>query len=320
MKVRQFWLFGVVVVASCGGGGSAGPLATTTTLGPPLAPSTTSSDDIETTLAPTTTIDVEAAAAAAWPAVFASLPQPAVQSEIGSVRDTPLVVTTDAPSGVIDFWSFTDGEWVVSHAIAFDWNEMFADIAPEVVLTDANGDASDEALVMYVGGMDLWGDLYWRGPSGWQLATSGKGLDLSNGTLGGVIETCIPNCAEGPNIPFEVQWNGTGWVNQTVDDFGNPILVFDDTGCGGQYSHVDYEPFGKCTEGDAVYMLQYALISAGFGYSSDTEPPMADGYFGPDTSTAVRIYQYFMGLPVTGVVEGQWYHDLIELYGFVPDY
>jgi peptidoglycan hydrolase-like protein with peptidoglycan-binding domain len=45
-----------------------------------------------------------------------------------------------------------------------------------------------------------------------------------------------------------------------------------------------------------------------------------DGYFGPETEYSIKVYQYQNHLAVDGMVEGQWYHDLIENYNLLNGY
>jgi peptidoglycan hydrolase-like protein with peptidoglycan-binding domain len=57
------------------------------------------------------------------------------------------------------------------------------------------------------------------------------------------------------------------------------------------------------------------LYESGLLYTTSNNP--TDGYFGPETEYSIKVYQYANQLKVDGVVEGQWYRELIENYNLV---
>ena len=66
-------------------------------------------------------------------------------------------------------------------------------------------------------------------------------------------------------------------------------------------------------QGIAVSTLQYYLnIIAYFNPSLNTSP--LDGFFGPATTAAVREFQQFYGLTVTGIVEEATWRTIDKIY------
>lgn len=65
--------------------------------------------------------------------------------------------------------------------------------------------------------------------------------------------------------------------------------------------------------GDPVLAIQYYLRV--IGEFNNMIPIIAvDGYFGPETTQAVRAFQQFYGLPVTGVVDEATWNLMVEAY------
>jgi peptidoglycan hydrolase-like protein with peptidoglycan-binding domain len=65
------------------------------------------------------------------------------------------------------------------------------------------------------------------------------------------------------------------------------------------------------TKGEDVYALQTALVDQGFSVGNSG----ADGYFGNDTSTAVKAFQKAHGLVVDGIAGGKTQKLLSNLIG-----
>ena len=156
-----------------------------------------------------------------------------------------------------------------------------------------------------------------------QVLGSWKSLEFDLGThaskvvgtnVVAYLEPCLPSCAYGGAIPISYAWNGTEFESHAEDDFGNKFTLMDSPTCAA-YIQNDYEPYKLCDKGDGIRNLQLVLHDSGLLYSTSSNP--ADGYFGPETEYSVKVYQYQNHLTVDGMVEGQWYHDLIENYNLM---
>jgi peptidoglycan hydrolase-like protein with peptidoglycan-binding domain len=94
-----------------------------------------------------------------------------------------------------------------------------------------------------------------------------------------------------------------------MDNYGNKFTPLIGTSCN-TFTPNDYEPYKVCDKGEGIRYLQQVLQDSGLLYSTSNNP--VDGYFGPETEYSIKVYQYQNQLPVNGMVEGQWYRDLIE--------
>lgn len=76
------------------------------------------------------------------------------------------------------------------------------------------------------------------------------------------------------------------------------------------------------SQGIGVRTVQYYLNILAYFNSSLAAPPL-DGIFGPETTNAVRVFQSFYGLPVTGIVNTATWNVLNRIYSetveFLPE-
>jgi hypothetical protein len=275
-----------------------------------LPPETAKTSPPDSTALDTTVLELDAGAM--WSDVMEGLPAGSISSSIGTVENEPFVATADPTTSEVVLWSFVQDDWTRMGALYIE--DLFNEVEPEVALVDANSDGSDEVLATYVRGQDYWGSLLWSDRGDWVEAASEQSLALREGTVSGYRVFCLPDCATDPGIEVRISWNGVSFESQTVDTAGNPILVVDSEACSS-YFEVGSIPFGRCSKGPLVANLQSALADLGYWYNSvPGEGPVTDGYFGPDTATALRIYQHHNRLRVTGETDGNWYFQLIEGY------
>lgn len=240
----------------------------------------------------------------------------AVESTSAELVDgMPTGVLIDTQTGTTTVWNFSsDAGWFETDLVPLEWSPGTS-FLNEIRLVDLTGDGSAEVFVNYYPYNDNLGVVFTLRSGSWTGVAYGEALSLnSDNSLSGSENTCVPDCASGPRLSFTLRWNGSSFSRQDTDDFGNPIEVYIKVGCVGDYRPRDYAPLQKCDKGESVRQLQAALDYFGFLITSDNEPPAIDGYFGKDTATSVRLYQLYLGIPVTGVADGSWYYQLIEAY------
>lgn len=240
----------------------------------------------------------------------------AVESTSAELVDgMPTGVLIDTQSGATTVWNYSrDDGWFETDLVPLDWSPGNS-FLNEIRLLDLTGDGSAEVFVNYFPYNDNLGVVFALRSGSWTEIAYGEALSLnSDNSLSGSEKTCVPDCASGPQLSFRLTWNGSAFTRQDIDDFDNPIEVYVKVGCVGDYRPRTYAPLQKCDKGEPVRQLQAALDYFGFLITSDNEPPAVDGYFGKDTATSVRLYQLYLGIPVTGIADGSWYYQLIEAY------
>lgn len=240
----------------------------------------------------------------------------AVESTSAELVDgIPTGVLIDTQTGSTTVWNFSsEASWFETDVVPLEWSPGNS-FLNEIRLVDLTGDGSAEVFINYFPYNDNLGVVFALRGGSWTGIASGEALSLnSDNSLSGAENTCVPDCASGPSLSYNLTWSGSSFTRQDVDDFGNPIEVYIKDGCVGDYRPRDYAPLRKCDKGEAVRQLQAALDYFGFLITSDNEPPAVDGYFGKDTSTSVRLYQLYLGIPITGIADGGWYYELIEAY------
>jgi len=145
------------------------------------------------------------------------------------------------------------------------------------------------------------------------LLALGRGDDASNDTSA---------LATGPNATQgEVESSSPSSVSDaqsTATTIRSPIespITVSIARCDFPLPVVDLLPWGTCTKGDAVQLMQDRLYQ--LGYSLDP-----DGYFGPETELALQRFQRDQGLVVNGIVDYATWRALfvdVNLPGFDYD-
>ncbi|WP_373070468.1 peptidoglycan-binding protein [Gemmatimonas sp.] len=310
---------GVVVAVIEGGSNemSAEPVTSISVEAPEAALALTTTSEVATT----TTLseeDLFAAASASWGLAIDRGPASVASSSVGIIAAKLTAATLDRDTGLVSIWAADgNGTWIESDEwLVEGWSPGMSGIE-NMAMVDLTNDGSTELFLEYSSGNGFVGRVYQQGTPGWTSIGFGELLRLQeDGTLLGTTEVCLPSCAAGFGVPYSYLWDGSRFVTQAVDSFGNPITVFVETTCPS-YRFVVYAPLSRCAKGDAVQQLQFALDAAGSLFYTDYGRQATDGYFGAGTETSVRLYQFRNGLPVTGVAEGQWYYNLIEDYNYL---
>jgi len=267
--------------------------------------------------------EVSAADLAAAKAIFqntvGSLGETAIDGGIGVSGGSIFGVSANSNRGLISIWNW-DG--TAFHAgkefmLSTDWcGEACTWGIDRIQIVDLTGDGSDDIYAGYHLN-DPDGQVFSQVSGTWKSLNFDLGLHASEiaGTkITAYHEPCLPSCADGGAIPISYIWNGTEFTGVATDDFGNQFSLVIGNSCS-TFNQNDYEPYKMCDKGDGIRYLQQVLYGNGLLYSSSNKP--IDGYFGPETEYSIKVYQFSNHLPVDGIVQGQWYHDLIENYNIM---
>lgn len=268
--------------------------------------STTAEEVTTTTIGPD---DLLALADDAWVEVRGRFDNDIDSTEVALTNDEPIAAVLDPAAATLSVWEFDlDEGWAPAHELPVEWGGYIG--ADRLLVQDLTGDGSAEVFMNFFPTNDNIGVVFMLRDIGWVDIVFGQALDLTDeGLLMGYEETCRPDCASGPYIPYRYTWNGVAFERQDYDLQGNEVEYFDTTPCPKPYHRQTSVPFRRCDSGDGVKLLQEALIYYGFLWGSE-----ADGFFGPDTDTAWRLYQLSIEEPVTGVADGNGYYGLINAY------
>ena len=285
-----------MVVASCGG-----------------AATTEATSD--TSIA-TITVEDLAIAKNTFAETIASLGESVLSGGVGVSDGAIFGVSANSDKGTISIWDWDGSQFGYGTELALmeEWcgSECTWGI-DNLQIADLTGEGSDDIFV----------DYHLNDPESQvfsQVSSSWSSLKFDLGTLGaeiigtGVVayhQPCLPSCAEGQSIKISYSWNGSIFESHSVDDFGNKFSLLIGPTCS-VFSPNDFEPYKLCDKGNGIRYLQQVLFDNGLLYSTSNKP--TDGYFGPETEYSIKVYQYTNQIPVDGVVEGQWYRDLIENY------
>ena len=281
-------------------------------IAPRTEPSTTiAASTPRTEAAASTTIaaaDKLASAIQKWAALASNLPSGSTQSGVGQVGDSLLGVSVSSDFNLV-VWTFNGTSWSRSDSIAPSFPDDDG-VPNDLRLIDLTGDRNDE---IFVSGASVHssGEVFQLQGTSWVSVALDEGLAVSGNKLAGYTNPCIASCSAGIAIPYTYSWNGTGFAQQLTDNSGNPFELYETRTCSGPFRLRDVPPLQLCDKGPLVRNLQEALDSAGL---LDGGLDGIDGDFGPNTAVAVRLYQFSIGEPVTGIADGQWYYNLIENY------
>lgn len=301
----------VPLLVSCAIGSNPSTDSKSTTTEGPL---TTEASPAPTSTA--TTIEDPASLEPLWQQTIASLGSSLINGGVGVSNGKIFGVVADSYTGTVSIWSWETDQFVAASELAVEdsWNGDFWGI-DTVRLVDLNGDSSDDIFVDYHLN-DYVGKAFSQISGSWNSLTF-DGYDVLNSpNLSGSLITsyeltCLPSCAEGPAIPLTYSWNGSEFNGSAVDAFGNTFTMTVIQSCSN-FRQTESEPYKLCDRGEGIRYLQQVLYDNG-GLLILSDNPI-DGYFGAATEYSIKAYQFANNIPVTGTVEGQWYHDLIEGY------
>ena len=269
--------------------------------------------------APSISAEELAAARSNFETTIESLAEPALSGGAGISNGAIFGVSANSDKGVISIWNWDGSQFVFGTDLILidDWcgDECTWGI-DSIQLVDLTGEGDDDIYTGYHLN-DPEGQVFSQVSGSWKSLNFDLGLHASEivGTsITAYHEPCLPSCADGGAIPISYSWNGSEFTGSAVDDFGNRFSLVIGPACT-KFNPNDYEPYKLCDKGDGIHYLQQVLNDYGLLYSTSSNP--VDGFFGAETEYSIKVYQFQNHLPVDGLVEGQWYHDLIETYNLM---
>ena len=294
----------LIVLASCGGGSD-------TTSSIAVAP--------VTTIAAITVEDL-AIAKASFLQTIGALGESVLNGGVGVSSGVIIGISANSDKGTISIWEWDGKQFGYGTELTLmdNWcgNSCTYGI-DNLQIVDLTGEGDDDIFVEYHLN-DSESQVFSQVLGSWKSLNFDLGTHASKvvGTnVEAYHEPCLPSCSDGGAILISYAWNGTEFVGSAEDDFGNRFTLIIPPTCA-VFTLNDYEePFKLCDKGDGIRYLQKVLYESGLLYSSSSNP--VDGYFGPETEYSIKVYQYQNHLTVDGMVEGQWYHDLIENYNLM---
>ena len=303
MRTLRLLLIGVVMVlVSCGGGSS-----------------TSSNSEVSpvTTVAAITVEDL-AIAKTSFQQTIGSLGVSVLNGGVGVSSGTIFGISANSDKGTISIWEWDGKQFGYGTELTLmdDWCGTCTWGIDNLQIVDLTGEGDDDIFVDYHLN-DSESQVFSQVLGSWKSLKFDLGTHASKvvGTnVEAYHEPCMPSCSDGGAILISYAWNGTVFVGSAEDDFGNKFSLIIPSTCA-VFTPNDFEPFKLCDKGDGIRYLQEVLYENGLLYSSSSNP--VDGYFGPETEYSIKVYQYQNHLTVDGMVEGQWYHDLIENYNLM---
>ena len=303
MRSMRWALTGVVLVlASCGGGSG-----------------TSSNSEVSpvTTVAAITVEDL-AIAKTSFQQTIGSLGESVLNGGVGVSGGTIFGISANSVKGTISIWEWDGKQFGYGTELTLmdDWCGTCIWGIDNLQIVDLTGEGDDDIFVDYHLN-DSESQVFSQVLGSWKSLKFDLGTHASKvvGTnVEAYHEPCMPSCSDGGAILISYAWNATEFVGSAEDDFGNKFSLIIPSTCA-VFAPNDFEPFKLCDKGEAIRYLQKVLYENGLLYSSSSNP--VDGYFGPETEYSIKVYQYQHHLTVDGMVEGQWYHDLIENYNLM---
>lgn len=290
-----------LVIAACGGGTSSTPSDSSV-----IPTNSTPQTDAPTLLAELS------AAREVWRTTNSSNDQTIFDGGVGISKGGIFGALVDASSGKITIWNWNKTDFATGQEflILDPWDPFI--YLEDVQMLDLTGDGLDDLFVQYAPNhseakafSDFDGSWKQLTFDGYESAYNGA---LKGTTVNGIEKTCLPDCATGAYIPVDYTWDGAEFKGDSVDSFGNHFTMTIGPTCT-VFTAKKYEPYKMCDKGQAIKDFQQALADQYLLYDG-----LVDSYFGPKLEYSVKSFQYANNLPVTGTIEGQWYHDFIETY------
>ena len=243
-----------------------------------------------------------------------------VQSGGVGVSDVAIFgVSANSDQGTISIWIWDGKQFAFGSSLSImsDWcGDACTWGIDSAQVIDLTGEGDDDIFVSYHLN-DSEGIVFSQVAGSWKAVDFDLGLhaaQVSGTKIVAYHEPCLPSCADGGAIPISYTWNGSQFIGSAMDDYGNRFTPLIGPSCS-TFTPNDYEPYKVCDKGDGIRYLQQVLQDLGLLYSTSNNP--VDGYFGPETEYSIKIFQYQNQIAVDGMVEGQWYHELIENYNLL---
>ena len=261
-------------------------------------------------------------AKAIWQQTIGTLGESVLNGGVGVSSGAIFGVSTNSDKGTISIWGWDGKQFGFGSELSImsDWcgNACTWGIDSAQVV-DLTGEGDDDIFVSFHLN-DPEGAVFSQVFGEWKALEFDLGLhaaQVDGMRIDAYHEPCLPSCADGGAIPISYTWNGRQFIGLAVDDFGNEFTPLIGPSCS-TFTPNDYEPYKLCDKGEGIRYLQQVLQDSGLLYSTSNNP--VDGYFGPETEYSVKVFQYQNQIAVDGIVEGQWYRDLIENYNLMNGY
>ena len=224
-------------------------------------------------------------------------------------------ISANSDKGTISIWEWDENQFGYGAELALmdDWCGTCTWGIDNLQIVDLTGEGNDDIFVDYHLN-DTESQVFSQVLGSWkslEFDLIPRGSKVVGTNVVAYHEPCLPSCSDGGAIAITYTWNGTKFESHAEDDFGNRFTLTIPPTCA-VFTPTEYEPYKLCDKSDGIRYLQQVLYESGLLYSTSSNP--VDGYFGPETEYSVKVYQYQNLLIVDGVVEGQWYRDLIENY------
>lgn len=294
----------LLVIAACGGGTS-GPLGDS-----PVIPTNSTPPTEGSTL-----LDELSAAREVWRSMNSSNSQTNLDGGVGVSTGGIFGALVDSVTGMLTIWNWNETDFVAGRDFLIEnpWYPTY--FVEDVQMLDLTGDGHDDLFVDYASNHSM-GKVFSDFSGSWKQLTFDGFESAYNGALEGMTvigieKTCLPDCAGGAYIPVDYTWDRTEFKGDSVDSFGNHFTMTIGRACV-VFTAKEYEPYEICDKGEGIKYFQQAFADQGYLYDSSV-----DGYFGPKLEYSVKSFQYANNLPVTGTIEGQWYHEYIETYNLL---
>ena len=267
----------------------------------------------------TQTLGDMSAAKTVWQQTVGSMSAANLNGGVGVSKGQIFGATANSDKGTISIWIWDGKRFGYGSEVALmnDWCGSSCTTGVDAVqIADLTREGDDDIFVSYHLN-DPEGAVVSQVSGTWGLLPfdlDTHGADVTGSTVTAWHEPCLPSCGDGGAIPISYRWDGTQFVGIAVDELGNEFTPKIGPGCT-TFKENDFEPYSLCDKGDGIRYLQQVLYDEGLLFSTSSNP--VDGYFGPETEYSIKIFQYRNHLRVDGMVEGQWYHDLVENYNLL---
>jgi hypothetical protein len=267
-------------------------------------------------------VDELKSAKAIWQQTIGTLGESVLNGGVGVSSGVIFGVSANSDKGTIAIWNWDGKQFGYGSELSImsDWcGDACTWGIDSAQVLDLTGEGDDDVFVGYHLN-DSDGAVFSEVLGMWKAVDFDLGLYGAE-VVGTIVkayhEPCLPSCADGGAIPISYTWDGNQFIGSAVDDYGNKFTPLIGPSCS-TFTPNDYEPYKVCDKGEGIRYLQQVLQDSGLLYSTSNNP--VDGYFGPETEYSIKVYQYQNQLPVDGMVEGQWYRDLIENYNLINGY
>ena len=254
-----------------------------------------------------------------WLQTIGELGESVQSGGVGVANAAIFGVSANSDQGTISIWIWDGKQFAFGSSLSImsDWcGDACTWGIDSAQVIDLTGEGDDDIFVSFHLN-DSEAIVFSQVAGSWKAVDFDLGLhaaQVSGTKIVAYHEPCLPSCADGGAIPISYTWNGSQFIGSAMDDYGNRFTPLIGPSCS-TFTPNDYEPYKVCDKGEGIRYLQQVLQDLGLLYSTSNNP--VDGYFGPETEYSIKIFQYQNQIAVDGMVEGQWYHELIENYNLL---